>query len=285
MTRVACLAVALAVAVPLAGCGGSDAGAPATAAPVATAPPEATAPPITTAAPAAAVTAADLIGRTFLIDAERSDGDLQPTAQGEPVVLTFGDRALGVQPGCNSAAGTWAVVDGRLEFAAGGSTEMLCAGLMEQDDWVLDVLGSQPEITLGDGTIELRTRDATLRGRDERTVVATRPLTGPVWAIVGTVDAAGGQRGAAGTTARFRDDGRLHVTTGGCGPLDGRYEVADGELRVTLDPHPPAQCEIPVLREQAQLISAALGSPLAVLERGIYVRLTAPDGSAIVLSR
>ncbi len=106
-----------------------------------------------------------------------------------------------------------------------------------------------------------------------------------MWAIVGTVDAAGGQRGAAGTTARFRDDGRLHVTPAAAAPLDGRYEVADGELRVTLDPHPPPQCEIPVLREQAKLISAALGSPLAVLERGIHVRLTAPDGSAIILSR
>jgi hypothetical protein len=50
---------------------------------------------------------------------------------------------------------------------------MLCEGLMEQDDWVLDFLGDRPEIVLGDGTIELRTRDATLRGRDERSVVFT----------------------------------------------------------------------------------------------------------------
>ena len=231
-------------------------------------------------------TAADLIGRTFLVDAGRSDGDLQPTTAGGPVVITFGDATLGVQPGCNSIGSAWRVADGRLElFGDQYSTAALCPGLMEQDGWVAGFLGDRPEITLGDATIELRTAEATLRGRDQRTVVATRPLTGPVWTIVGVVDADGGQRGAAGTTARFGDDGRLQLTTGGCGALDGRYEVADGELRVTLDPHPPPQCEIPVLREQAELLMAALDGPLAVLERGTLVRLTAPDGSAIVLSR
>lgn len=288
VTRVACLAVALVSIVPLAGCGGQDAGAPATAGPATTAAPTVTTPAQETAGRTVSppVTAADLAGRTFLIDANRSDVPLQNTTFGGPVTITFSEPMLGVQSGCNGIGAEWRVVDGRLELVGDVySTAMGCGAALEaQDGRVAAVVARHPEVVLSGEEIELRTPEVTLRGRDQRSVPSTRSLVGPTWAIAMVVDAASGRGGGhAGVTASFTADGQVLVATGGCGRLRGTYEVRDGRLQVRLDNRPRAGCATSLRFDLLDVMVALLGRPLDILGRGDQVRLTAADGSALVL--
>lgn len=92
----------------------------------------------------------DLDGRTFV--AEEAHGRLLVT--GTTVTLSFEDDRISAQAGCNTMTGGATWVDGTLAVPEPlAMTAMACErGLEAQDQWLSDLLTSNPSISLdGDG--------------------------------------------------------------------------------------------------------------------------------------
>ncbi len=176
-----------------------------------------------------------LNGRTFF-STSATPKNLVPGSQ---IRLWFDDGSLTAQAGCNSMGARVQVGGGRLVATEPmWMTEIGCSEpLMAQDEWLRDVLGSEPELTLDGDTLTLRAADGTVvELADRRVSDPDRPLTGTTWRLDGIISGAGGDgivtsvSGWVNSTLLITDAGQLELATG-CNSGGGEVEVGDKVLR------------------------------------------------------
>jgi heat shock protein HslJ len=169
---------------------------------------------------------ADLDGRTFLSTAI-TGSTLVPGSQ---VRLTFQDGSLGVQAGCNSMGGAYAMEDGVLQVEAMFSTEMACAEpLMAQDQWLSAFLDGASVALAGD-TLTLSKEGTTLTLQDREVADPDRPITGTKWILDGIISNEAVSSVPVGVTSTlvFEAD-RVNVETG-CNTGSGAATIGDTSI-------------------------------------------------------
>ena len=235
----------------------------------------------------APVTADDLAGRSFVLEAAFVGEE--PKELAVPIEIAFEADRLNAQPGCNGASGGYTMVDGKLTLSGPlAQTMMMCAdqALVDQDAWFASVLEASPVVTLDGDAIVLTTDDTVLQGRDKEVASPDLPLEGTVWTITSRID--GGENGAVsselwmeGSQLTFEPGGKLQGATG-CGGVVGTWEAdASGEqVTITLEPHGPCTGDQAKLEEQT---FSYLSGPLTVDIDADQLTLTRPDGNGVVL--
>lgn len=126
-----------------------------------------------------------LPGKTYL----STDATGHDIVDGSTIRLTFDESGrLGVNAGCNSMSGSWAVEDGHLVVPTDqlASTQMACLPeLMEQDQWVSTFLGSGPEVTVSGTTLTLTGDEAGVTFEEEQPTA----LVGTAWTLTSLISA------------------------------------------------------------------------------------------------
>jgi heat shock protein HslJ len=172
-------------------------------------------------------------GRTFLSSDLTQDGEPRPLVDGTQLRLAFADGQVTVNAGCNTIGGTYRVEDGRLLFEGGSMTEMGCdPALHDQDEWVGEFLGSDPELDLDGADLTLTSAGVVMTLVDREVADPDRPLTGTTWTVTSIItgDAVSTVPDGATATFEFADDGTVSVHTG-CNSGSGRFEVSGSTLR------------------------------------------------------
>jgi heat shock protein HslJ len=104
-----------------------------------------------------AVSAADLEGRTFA--ANETDG--HTIVEGSRITITFSaDDMLAVETGCNTLTGSYTIDGDVLTTGEMAQTLMACEeALSAQEQWINDLLASNPTIELEGSELELSSGD------------------------------------------------------------------------------------------------------------------------------
>lgn len=167
--RQAALALVLLIALAVAGCGSDDDASG------------------TTAAAGAAVTAADLDGRSFVSTAVGG----RELVAGTEVTIRFEEGTLGVSAGCNSLGGTYAVEDGTLRWSAAPAMTMIgCEPpLQRQDDWLLAFLSDGATIEAPTArTLALEHDGVTIELAEGASAAQPPPIAGTTWTLTTIAD-------------------------------------------------------------------------------------------------
>ncbi len=167
--------------------------------------------------------AAALSGRTFLGTDVTVDGEPKVLVEPSQVRLSFDDDGgVGGSAGCNSLGGqpdADALDDGTIRIVGGVMmTEMACepAALMEQDDWLADLLGEGLDWSLEGDVLVLTSGSTVLRLTDEEVATPDLPLEGTVWTVDGIIDGdtVSTAPDAVASTLVLHDDGTAELHTG-----------------------------------------------------------------------
>ena len=178
---------------------------------------------------------AALDGRSFLSTAVTPRG-LEP---GTRIRLSFDAGSLSAHAGCNHLGAEVRIENGRLRSTGGMvMTEMGCRQpMMDQDDWLANLLGSGPEVTLDGDALQLRGADGTVvELLDRRVADPDRPLVGTEWVLDAIIDGTGSDGMVSSipqgiTATLIITDGRLSLMDG-CNSGSGIVVVEDEVLRV-----------------------------------------------------
>jgi heat shock protein HslJ len=244
------LLIALAVLVPLAGCGDDgDDGVSAENA---------------TTAPAED----PLAGRTFV--STELESDIASLVEGFPVRITFGeDDEITIDTGCTPATGTYSVQGPILDTRDVSRPEVGCLpGLTEQDAFISNAMSSRPVITLTppDGLV-LSDDEWTLTMVDADAAPAT--LAGPSWTLEDLVDGGETTPAPEGVSASiaFTPDGAYEVFAG-CNTGRGTYTPPGGGA--TIEVEPPAltrqRCDDDAMELEARIVATLDGAVTVGLE-------------------
>jgi heat shock protein HslJ len=209
--RQAALALVLLVALAVAGCGSDDDASG------------------TTAAAGAAVTAADLDGRSFVSTAVGG----RELVAGTEVTIRFEEGTLGVRAGCNSLGGTYAVQDGTLRWSAAPAMTMIgCEPpLQRQDDWLLGFLSDGATIEAPTArTLALEHDGVTIELAEGASASQPPPIAGTAWTLQSIGDRGGDASSSvpAGVQApTLRIVGGRAEVFAGCNSGSARVQVRD----------------------------------------------------------
>lgn len=128
--------------------------------------------------------AADATGHTYLSTSVTVDGEPRPLVDGSRIRLVIDERSVGADAGCNSLGGEYEMDGDRLVVNGLAMTEMGCdPALMEQEDWLVDLLTAGPVLALDGDRLTLTSGDTVVSLVDEESVVADRPLRGTRWVL------------------------------------------------------------------------------------------------------
>jgi heat shock protein HslJ len=168
---------------------------------------------------ASSAPAAGIDGRTFL-STQVTGVNLVPGTQ---VRLTFTERDLSAQAGCNILGGTYSIEGDRLRTTQMFMTEMGCDGPRQaQDEWLAAFLGNVTFALDGD-TLVLTDGTVRLTLMDKEVVTPDQTLEGTRWVLVGIVSGDAVSSVPVGVTASITiSDGRVDVEAGcnmGGGPV------------------------------------------------------------------
>ena len=154
-------------------------------------------------------------GREFLF--QSVDG--RSLVPGTQIRLSFDHGRVGASAGCNALGGPYELVDGRLIIRGMSMTEIGCdAARHAQDEWLADLLQSEPRINLLGNTLTVEAAEAILRLLDRVVADPDRPLVGTRWRVDTALrgDAASSVPDTAPVTLEFGDDGTLTASSAGC---------------------------------------------------------------------
>lgn len=224
--------------------------------------------------------ASSVEGRSFLATGATSDGE--PHGLVGTVSLDFTQPGrVRVGTGCNSGSGPGRIADGRLILADLAVTEMGCpADLVEQEDFVLSLVGDRPMVTLTGDDLVLRSDAAEVRFLDRRVADPDRPIEGARWIIDGTFDGAVASSSGRVGFLSFQA-GRVTGFTG-CRRLDGPADVVGQSITFGPLALSAASCD-PVQARTEAMVLAVLRGPVTADVTGQALRLTAPDGTGLSL--
>lgn len=191
----------------------------------------------------------DSIEGEYLATEVTEDGARRELVPDTQIRLTLQDGTLGVNAGCNSIGGEYALVDGVLEAGAMSMTEMGCdEPRMAQDQWIAEFLSSSPTLTAVEEGFTLATDTTSITFVDASVVEPDVELVGTTWVVDTFIDGAGPDGAASSVpwdtppTIVFEDNGFVTGTDGcnsfgyggeqGQEPSEGlAYEVDGGTIR------------------------------------------------------
>ena len=234
----------------------------------------------------AASTSGDLPdGRTFLSMSVAESGEPRPLVEGTRIRMDFGEGGLSVQAGCNYLdLGKVRQVDERLVVGRHFFTEMGCSKeRMEQDNWVLEFMTSEPTVRLDGDTLWMTSGEATIELLDLEVATPDQPLVGPRWRINTIIDGQSETSYNADAEAYlvFDADGTLRGRTA-CNAFSASYEVDGTTLSGSGLTTTKAACD-----DYGALIEAALydvlrdDSTIDIETR--QLTLTSADGNGVSL--
>lgn len=131
---------------------------------------------------------------TYVVTGVTAGGEDRPLVPGSEIRFTFDSGRLGIQAGCNSMSGEYALDGTTLQVGALATTEMGCdQPLMDQDAWVAGLFDGPVELVTGEDAA-ITSGDVVLTLADRREVHPDKPLVGTKWLLdsIGT----GGDDGA-----------------------------------------------------------------------------------------
>jgi heat shock protein HslJ len=201
---------------------------------------------------------------------------------GTTVRLTFERGQVGINAGCNSMGGSYAIDGGRLIVRDIHSTDMACdPPLMDQDRWVSDLLSTGAAGILAGETLTLEGSGVRLTLLDRRVVEPDRPLEGTRWVVEGMISGGTVSSIPPGVTAAIRiEDGRASVEAG-CNSGGASVEIADGTA--TFGPLALTRigCEPDRMEVERAISSVLTGRALYRIEADVLTLGT--DASALIL--
>jgi heat shock protein HslJ len=195
----------------------------------ATAPATSTPAPTNTAQPSSTATA-KLDGRQFVSVLVTENGKSKQLVTGTRIRLGFSDGSLSAYAGCNHMSGDYKVVDGRLTIGDLATTEIGCpANLAAQDEWLAQLLGSNPTVTVADNPLgELSLENDTTKAdfQDREIAEPDQPLTGITWTLTSLLDGEAASSVPEGVVATllFKANGDLQAAYG-CNSGGGKFNV------------------------------------------------------------
>ncbi|MFP3907337.1 MAG: META domain-containing protein [Acidimicrobiales bacterium] len=227
----------------------------------------------------------DLVGRTFISRQITVDGEPHELIGDSSIRLTFEEgppEEVRADAGCNTLHGRLdSTADQTLTVSSIASTEMGCPSqLHAQDEWVIDVLTSEPEWRLDGDTLVISTLTIEIELLDRRVADPDRPLEGTRWDLDSIVAGSGPDDAVTSFPSdeahlRFEDGSVTGYT--GCNEVSGRYEL-DGDAivfdqLVQTDVACPGQ-----LATGEEAIAALSGATADVSIEGRRLWLIGPDG-------
>ncbi len=228
----------------------------------------------------AGAAASSIEGRSFLATGATSEGAPHGLVGQVSVDFTQPGR-IRVGTGCNSGSGPGRIADGRLIIEDLAVTGMGCpAALVEQEAFVLALVGSQPTVSLTGDELVLRSDAAEVRFLDRRVADPDRPIEGTRWIIDGTFDAAVASSAGRVGFLSFQA-GRVTGFTG-CRSLDGPADAVGSSITFGPLELSGASCD-PVQARTDSAVLAVLRGPVTADVTARTLRLTAPDGTGLSL--
>ncbi|HSL58783.1 MAG TPA: META domain-containing protein [Acidimicrobiales bacterium] len=177
--------------------------------------------------------AVDLAGRELWSVARTVDGADQPLVAGSTVRLTFTDSGVSANAGCNTIFGDARIEGDELVVGALASTSMACEpDLMDQDQWLADLLSSRPTLAVDGDEVSLTSGTTVLTLVDRRVADPDRPLVGTTWTVDTLISGDAASSLPAGVdppTLTIGDDGRFTAFLG-CNRANGPVAVGDTTL-------------------------------------------------------
>ena len=175
----------------------------------------------------------DLDGRTFLSTSVTESGTDRPLVEGTRIRLGFEDGHLSASAGCNTLGATYQVDGGVLVIGDAATTEMACdPPLMDQDQWLFELLGAEPAISLSENELVLEEGATVITLLDREVADPDRPLVGPVWALTTLIDQDAASSVPQGVTASltFTPESLVMVNTG-CNSGSGGFDLVENTIR------------------------------------------------------
>ena len=210
----------------------------------------------------ATASAPQLAGKEYVATKVTDGGQDRPLVPGTKLRLNFSASDIGASAGCNHMGGTYRIDGGRLLVAHLGTTDMGCdPDLMEQDQWLSELLGAGPQIRLVLDELVLEAGAISVTFVDREIAEPDAKLVGPTWTVesIITGDAVASVPAEPVATLVFKDDGTLEVNAG-CNRGSGTWTTVSGGIEVGPLMLTKMACE----KDGADLESAVLG----VLEAG-----------------
>jgi heat shock protein HslJ len=210
----------------------------------------------------AAAAAPQLAGKEYVAAKVTDGGQDRPLVPGTKLRLNFSASDIGASAGCNHLNGTYRIDGGRLIVANLGTTDMGCdPDLMAQDQWLSEVLGAGPAVSLVANDLVIEAGSVRITLVDREVAEPDAKLVGPTWTVesIITGDAVSSVPAEPVATLVFKDDGTLEVNAG-CNRGSGTWEAVAGGIEVGPLMLTKMACE----KDGASLESAVLG----VLEAG-----------------
>jgi heat shock protein HslJ len=223
--------------------------------------------------------APQLQGRTFL-STQVEGRALVPETR---VQLSFDQGSVGASAGCNSMGGDYSLDGNRLVVKQLAQTEMACEPLlMQQDQWLADLLMGGSTITLVGDTLTLEASGVRLTLLDRKVANPDRPLEGTRWVVDGlvsngAVSSVPGEAEASITIANGRAD-----VEAGCNQGGAQVEIGDGSITFGPLALTKMACDADRMALE-QGVSAAISGRLAFTIDADRLTLISPAGTGLVL--
>jgi heat shock protein HslJ len=214
-----------------------------------------------------------VVGHTYLSTAVSG----HTLVRGTRITLTFDDKTLSANAGCNSLSGSYRVDGDRLVADQLGGTDMGCDPPRHaQDEWVAQLLQSKPVLAGGADTITLRSGTTTLTLRDREVVHPDKPLLGTTWVVDTIIEHDVASSVPAGTPSTILLPSRTRIEVyDGCNRTSGAVEVGDRSLTVVdLPESVRTNCQGPA----GVVFASVLRGTVQFTIEGDRLTLTGPQG-------
>jgi heat shock protein HslJ len=210
----------------------------------------------------AADSAPQLAGKEYVAANFTDGGQDRALVPGTKLRLNFSATDIGASAGCNHMGGTYRIDGGRLIVDNLATTDMGCdADLMTQDQWLSELLGAGPTVSLVVNDLVLEAGSVRITFVDREVAEPDAKLVGPTWTVesIITGDAVSSVPAEPVATLVFKEDGTLEVNAG-CNHGSGTWTAVPGGIEVG----PLMLTKMACQKDGADLESAVLG----VLEAG-----------------
>ena len=210
----------------------------------------------------AAASAPQLAGKEYVAAKVTDGGQDRPLVPGTRLRLNFSASDIGASAGCNHMGGTYRIDGGRLTVGDLATTDMGCdPDLMAQDQWLSQLLGTGPAISLVVNDLVLEAGSVRITFVDREVAEPDAKLVGPTWTVesIITGDAVSSVPAEPVATLVFKEDGTVEVNAG-CNRGSGTWALVSGGIEVG----PLMLTKMACQKDGAELESAVLG----VLEAG-----------------
>ncbi len=156
------------------------------------------------------------------------------TVGGTTISIRFDGDTIGLDAGCNSIGGSYAIEEGRLVVDDLFITEIGCDPERHaQDEFLASFVTSGATVELASGVLTLSDGTVTVEMTDRTVADPDRRVVGTFWVLDSIIDrdAVSSVPGDVRASVEFPDEGSLSLFDG-CNDGSASVEVGDGEMRV-----------------------------------------------------